>query len=247
MVKMRIRRFYELEYEAREAVNTLSTNLYYAGGDYKKIMITSCHPGEGKSFVAMNMMRTLAQLDMKVVLVDADIRASSIQKMYGLTMESATNERYHGLTSYLAGKSSIEDLLIQTDIPNAYMVLAGNLVNNSLPLINSKRMEKLLEMLTESFDMVIVDTPPVSGIADAVRIASLCDGTLLVVKSGDVRSYEFLAVMHQLKKTGTPIWGTVLNQYDDLRSRDKYYYGGSYYYETENRRGLGKREKREKI
>lgn len=244
MMEMRIRRFRELEYQTKEAINTLCTNLFFAGGDYKKIMITSCHPGEGKSFIAMNLMRSLAKLGMKVVFVDADIRASSLQSTYGILPEAPGTEKYQGLTRYLAGRCTMEETLVKTDIENAWMVLSGKTVNNSLPLLNTPRMKQLLDSLAKRFDIVIVDTPPVGVVIDAAKILSACDGVLFVVESETVRPQELQAALHQIEKTGRPLLGTVLNQFDESKYGRKY---GSYYdayYSSD--KYLPKRERRKK-
>lgn len=223
MISMNITHFEPLEYQANEAINTLCTNLFFAGGDIKKIMITSCHPQEGKSFISMNLLRSLAGLGLNVVLVDADIRASAIQGVYGVEIEMSGSRKYPGLTSYLAGQCTMNEIVGRTNIPNASLVLAGKTVSNSLPLLNSERMKVLLETLSRNYDVVLVDAPPVGEIIDAARIGSLCDGTLFIVQSGGVSHKEMLAAMQQLERTGCPILGTVLNKYDEHRYGSKYY------------------------
>jgi Mrp family chromosome partitioning ATPase len=135
MNQLRISRFATLDYHAKEAINTLCTNLFFTGGDLKKIMITSCRPREGKSFVAMNLMRSLAGLGKKVILVDSDIRASALVGAYGIQ----TRGKQNGLAHYLVGLCDIEDIVCSTNIDNASMVLCGRHVSNSLPLLNSPK------------------------------------------------------------------------------------------------------------
>lgn len=231
MPTFEIKRFGELEYQAKEAINTLCTNLSFAGGDIKKIMITSCHPQEGKSFVSMNLMRGFARLGMRVVLVDADIRASALQRVYGIHIDGVGEDgKYPGLTRYLGGRCSVEEILGRTNIPNASMILAGRTVTNSLPLLNTPRLKHLLDALASQFDVVLVDAPPVGTIIDAAKIATACDGTLFVVESGTVSRSHFQRAYGQIEKTGCSILGTVLNRYDDLEYGGKYYYysGGHY-------------------
>lgn len=229
MVDMKITRFEPLAYHANEALNTLCTNLFFAGGDIKKIMITSCHPQEGKSFVSMNLMRSLAALGMKVVLVDADIRASAIQGVYGVQISTPDGQGYSGLTRYLAGRCQADDIIGKTDIANAWMILSGRNVTSSLPLFNSPRLKNLLDALAKQFDVVIVDAPPVGTIIDAAKIAGACDGTLLVVQSGETSHHELTLAIHQLEKTGCPILGAVLNKFDERKFGGKYYYHKAYY------------------
>ena len=230
MPTFEIKRFNPLDYQAKEAVNTLCTNLSFAGGDIKKIMVTSCHPQEGKSFITMNLMRNFASLGMRVVLVDADIRASALQAVYGIQIDGAgMDAKYPGLAGYLAGRCSLEDVLGRTNIPNAWMILSGRKVINSLPLFNTPRLNSLLDLLATKFDIVLVDAPPVGMIIDAAKIATACDGTLFVVESGTVARSHLQRSLSQIEKTGCSILGTVLNRYDDREYGSKYYYSGGYY------------------
>ncbi|MBE5800738.1 MAG: CpsD/CapB family tyrosine-protein kinase [Clostridiales bacterium] len=227
MVEMDITHFDELEYQAAEAVNTLCANLSFVGSEYRKIMVTSCHPQEGKSFVTMNLMRSLARLGHRVILIDADIRASALQAVYGINVVSASNKKYHGLVGYLVGRSSIDDIVGKTSIPGAYMILAGRTVTNSLPLFNKPRFEHLIETLSQAFDIILIDTPPVGTIIDAAKIAQSSDGILFVVQSGGTSSTEMQAAIHQIEKTGCPIMGYVLNKSPE-RAESKYYYSSGY-------------------
>ncbi len=92
MKQLKITKFPALDYAGNEAFNTLSTNLSFAGASVKKIMITSCHASEGKSYLSMNLMRTLAQRGMKVALVDADLRRSMVNSDYGLKFEDGRSD-----------------------------------------------------------------------------------------------------------------------------------------------------------
>jgi len=235
MPSFEIVNFQSLDYQAKEAINTLCTNLSFAGGDIKKIMVTSTHPQEGKSFVSINLMRSFASLGMRVVLVDADIRASQLQKAYDIRIGNpGVDGRYPGLSRYLAGRCSVEEIIGKTNIPNAWMILAGSTVSNSLPLFNGPRLKNLLNALAERFDIVLVDAPPVGTIIDAAKVATVCDGTLFVVQSNAVSRSHLSSSLRQIEKTGCPVLGTVLNQYDDRVYGNKYYYSGDYYYNRKN-------------
>jgi len=241
MLKMEIGRFGQLDYHAREAVNTLCTNLSLAWGDFKKLMITSCHPEEGKSFIAMNLLRSFAELGQRVVLVDADIRASRLIGTYDIQVEASQGKNVIGLSAYLAGRCSLDDILGITNIPNAWMVLAGKTVINSLSLFASPRFNTLLNDLAAKFDIVLVDAPPIGTIIDPARIAESCDGMLLVIQSGSVVVQELSDVIKQIEKTKCPLLGTVLNMYDNKRYGNKRYYNkygsyGKYYNEDASKR-----------
>lgn len=224
MIRMEIQRFKEPEYAVANAMNTLCTNLSFADG-VKKIMLTSCHPQEGKSYIAMHLMRTMAMnLGLHTILVDADIRASALRGSFGIKITSAVP--YLGLSGYLSGRCEIEDIVGQTNISGADLILSGKTVINSLPLYNSSRMDRLMEQLGSIYDVVIVDAPPVGMIVDAARIAAMCDGTLLVVASGEVRASKLKEAALQIERAGCPIVGYVLNKSRIRMKEDSYYYYG---------------------
>lgn len=224
MVDMEIRRFPTPEYPIANAMNTLCTNLSFADG-VKKILVTSCYPQEGKSYIAMQILRSMATgLGMHAILVDADIRASALRGTYGIKI--AANKAYSGLSGYLSGACGIEDIIGHTNIPGADLILSGKTVINSLPLYNSSHMEQLLNRLTSEYDAVIVDVPPVGTIVDAAKIAALCDGTLFVVGSGGVRARKLKEAVVQIEKSGCPIVGYVLNKVRETEKGSDYYYGG---------------------
>lgn len=230
MIEMTLQRFGELEYQALEAINTLTTNLSFVGGNVKKILITSCHPQEGKSFVSVNLMRTMASLGLRVVLVDADIRASALQGTYDIEIKMPGKEKYKGLTGYLFGHCEIDNILARTNIPGAHMILAGRTVTKSLPLLNTDRLGTLLDELAAQYDVILLDAPPVGAIIDAAKISTLCDGTLFVVQSGADTVTELKESTYQIEKSGCPIIGYVMNKFDEKKHGDRYYYRKPYYY-----------------
>lgn len=243
MNRVSIERFPPLSYACGEAMNTLCTNLSFSGENVRKIMITSCHASEGKSYLSMNIMRMMAQLGKTVVFVDADLRRSMIAPKYGLQFSNP--EHMHGLVHFLAGKVNEDDVIYQTDIMGAYMVPVGREVSNPLPLLNSPRFERLLNDLAQRADYVIVDAPPVGTVIDGAQIAKSCDGTLIAVSYNAVHRQELIDVKEQLEQTGCPILGTVLNmvEYDHYLSR-KYYYKSYYsgYGHNEEASRKGKRQ-----
>ena len=217
----------EMSYAGNEAINTLCTNLTFSGEGFKKIMLTSCHASEGKTYLSLNIVRTLAKLDKKVVLVDCDLRKSVMAKRSLVFGESSTK----GVTHYLAGMVPMDEIVYEvTEVPNLYIVPCGRNVSNSLPLVSSPKLGELLDWLAQQVDYVIVDAPPVGMLIDAAKIATNCDGTLLVVNYNSVRKQELIDAQAQLEQSGCPILGTVINQanFGDYLSR-KYYYSKYYY------------------
>ena len=220
-------------------MNTLCTNLTFSGENVRRIMLTSCHASEGKSFLSLNIVRTLAKLDKKVVLVDCDLRKSMIARKY---LVYGGEGPLKGATHYLAGMATMDEIIYEVvEVPNLYIVPCGRNVSNSLPLVSSPKLGELLNELSREMDYVIVDAPPVGMLIDAAKIASNCDGTLLVVTYNAVRKQELIDAQEQLAQSGCPILGTVINQanFGDYMSRkyyySKYYYSHyNYYYSADN-------------
>ncbi len=227
MSSLTFERFPTLSYAGGEALNTLCTNLSFSGENVKKIMVTSCRAAEGKSFLSMNIMRTMAKFGKTVALVDADLRRSMISSQYGLRFDEPGD--HMGLAHVLAGMADMQNVVYSTNIDGAWMVPVGREVSNPLPLLNSPRMGELLNYLASAVDYVIVDAPPVGTVIDGAEIAKSCDGTLLAVTYNLVRRQELIEVKNQLEQTGCPILGTVLNQVEVDNYLNRKYYYKSYY------------------
>jgi capsular exopolysaccharide synthesis family protein len=225
MNNLRIGHFDPLEYSCSEALNTLCTNLTFAGDDMRKILITSCREGEGKSFMSMNLMRSLASIGKRVVLVDADLRRSALVSQYGIETEG----KPRGLSYYLANMCGIDDLVYKTDIPGAFMVLGGRDAASSLRLLSRPRLPLLLNALAKSFDIVLIDSAPIGVIIDAAEVAKSCDGVLMVVSDKTVTRRELSEAIVQLQNTGATMIGTVLNKVSFESRSSKNYYHRAYY------------------
>lgn len=212
----------EMPYDVNEAMKLLRTNLQFCGRDKKVIMITSSLADEGKSTVALNLCRSLAQLGSRVILLDADMRKSVLADRY------IRGERnLPGLSHLLSARSGLEDVLMETDMENLHIILAGRVPPNPAELLSNARMQKLVEICREEYDYVIVDCPPISLVVDAAIVAPLCDGIVMVVSSGNVPYRLAQSAMDQLQATGCPILGAVLNMVD--QKNEKYYYRKGYY------------------
>ena len=223
----KVTNFPELSYACAEAINTLCTNLTFAGNGIKRIMITSCHASEGKSTISMNVLRTMASLGKRVCLLDMDLRRSLIVQTYGIRFDGGDPK---GSSHYLAGQVGGDDVLYELDIPGAFIVPVTKRVSSSLSLLNSNRLQELIQSLGDYYDYVIVDAPPIGALIDAAQIARFCDGTLLVINYNEVRKKELMDAKAQLDQTGCPILGTVINQARFDSYVDRKYYYKSYYY-----------------
>ena len=221
-------------------MNTLCTNLSYCGPDVRRIMVTSRYASEGKSYVSMNLMRSLAALGRRVVLVDADLRASGIQSDYHLRYST---DRHNGLSEYLSGHCSLEDALYQTNIPGAFMIPAGHEAPNPLQLLDTDAMKKLVDRLGEQFDIVLLDTPPVGVLVDAVALAKFCDGALLVVGYRKGKQQEIGDAVRNIRQTGCKMLGAVLNDVKFRNLSNKYYYYSSERYSGHYSKRYGRKKK----
>ena len=219
-------RFPTLDYTCTESLNTLCTNLTFTGSRYKRIMITSVSGGEGKSFLAIQMMRTLAELGKYVVLVDADMRRSMIEARYRVQYDEGEKL---GITHFLAGKCEIDDILFNTNFKRAFFVPVGYAVSNSLALLNSPRFQLLLDQLSAQVDYVLVDVPPVGLIVDASEIAKSCDGALITVGYNTVRRRDLMDARQQIEKADCTVLGAVLNNVPPNNYNNRKYLGRSLY------------------
>ena len=219
--------FPKLDYASAEALNTLCANLSFAGENVRRIMLTSCQASEGKSYISINAMRTLAGLGKRVALVDADLRRSMLASRYGMQLYS--KRKSQGLSHYLAGMCGIEDVIYSTNIPGAHMVPVGREVTNSLSLLTTPRLTALLDHLAQTFDFVLVDAPPIGMIIDAAEIAKSCDGTLLIVNYNKTRRRDLLEARRQIERAGCRVLGAVLNNVTFDSYINKKYYNKSYY------------------
>jgi capsular exopolysaccharide synthesis family protein len=226
MKSLEITKFDPLDYACNEALNTLCSNITFLGNQVKKIMITSCSASEGKSFLTMNMMRSYAMLGKSVVFVSGDLRRSAVGEKYGIRFFVNSNQ---GITHYLAGLCEMDDIIYKTNIDGAYMIPVGRDVSNSLALLSTPRLNALLNYLESTFDIVLVDAPPVGVLIDAAEISKSCDGSLLVVSYNEVRRRDLIEAKRQLELAGSKVLGVVLNKVSFKSLINKKYYNKSYY------------------
>ena len=212
----------ELPYDVNEAMKLLRTNLQFYGKDKKVILLTSTVADEGKSTVSMNLCTSLAQLGSRVLLIDADMRKSVLASQ---ALQGAKD--LPGLSYLLAARSSLEEVLLATDVQDFHLILAGRVPPNPTELLSNPRMEKLIEICRNEYDYVIVDCPPINLVVDAAIVAPMCDGIIVVVNSGSIPYRMAQNAVRQLEATGTPILGAVLNMVE--KKNDKYYYRKGYY------------------
>ena len=165
----------------------------------------------------MQLWKMIAEVGTPAVLIDCDLRNSEIRRKYGVRI--LRNEKLVGVPHYLAGQAEIEDVIYKTNVPNGYMIPVTSAIANPTILLESPHFAKMLEYCAEHFAYVLVDTPPLGSVADALNIARHCDGSVLVVHGGETPRKMVLNSVQQLKRTDTPLLGVVLNRATWIVSR----------------------------
>lgn len=210
--------------EVEESINRLRVNFGFCGEQYKKIIITSSTPNEGKSLISVNLLRMLGESGKSVILVDADLRNSVLRNRYMISSEDGSG--ILGLSHFLSGQIKLSDVVYKTNMTNAYILPTVNSVANAPLLLQNKKLPEMLDALAQKFDYVLVDTPPLMNVADAGVIASFCDGALLVVRSGTTSRRLIRSSMNEIARANCKLLGVVLNRVE--KKNNPYYYGYSY-------------------
>lgn len=206
--------------KAEEYYNALCTNIQLSGDKLKVISVTSVNPGEGKTTTSVNIARSFARAGYKTLLIDGDTRNSVISGVF------KSREKITGLTEFLSGTADLSYGLCDTNIENLFVVQSGSVSPNPTALLQSKNFNDMIETLRKYFDYIIVDTPPVGIVIDAVIITQKCDASILVTATGEANKRDVQKAKQQLEQTGKLFLGVVLNKLDI--SVDKYGVYASY-------------------
>lgn len=207
-----------------EAYRSLRTALQFSTehGAPRTLLVTSSKPSEGKSTAAISVAANFGQLGYKVLLIDADMRNPSMHRVLMLDNDK-------GLSSYLSGAAEVSAVISYTHIDGVVAMPTGPLPPNPAELLSGPRMKELLDGVLEAYDMVIVDGPPVMGLADALIIGSMVEGVLFAVEAMKTRRNMVLDALKRLEFARCRILGIVLNKFDARRVGYGYGYGyGSY-------------------
>jgi len=212
-----------------ESFRALRTNLdfYVRGGHKKIIMVTSCLENEGKTFVAMNLAMSYAQLGRKTILVDFDLRKPE-------TYFYEHEKTKEGLSSYMINKINLEDIINKSPHEKLDYILSGILPPNPVELIALKKTEELLIKLKEDYEIIVLDTTPLAQVTDAYLLVDHAELKILVIRQRQTLKNVFSLVMKdlQLKKVGNIC--IVMN--DNMSYHDQYGYGYGYYTQGKSRK-----------
>jgi capsular exopolysaccharide synthesis family protein len=203
-----------------EAYRSLCTALQFSTDDGlpKSLLITSSLPAEGKSVTAYAIARHFANMGLRVLLVDADMRNPSLHKKFGV-------DNSLGLSNYLTGELTPPQVFQATDIAKLTFMATGPLPPNAADLLAGPRLLSLLSVGMEMFDLIILDSPPVMGLADAPLLSNAAAATVLVVGAGQSRSGQIRGSLKRLQFARGPVIGTVMTKLDSRNVAYGYGYG----------------------
>jgi capsular exopolysaccharide synthesis family protein len=208
-----------------EAFRALRTSLLLSQAEHppQVILVTSALPREGKTTAAVNLAVTLAQLGDRTLLMDSDLRKPGVRRALNLTIGKEA-----GLSSYLAGVSTLDEVLIpHPTISNLTALTTGPVPPSPADLLSSHKMREAIAEVRRRFKFVVIDSPPVMAATDAVILSALTDGVLLVVRSGETPKEAFTRTRDLLAAVKCRLLGVVLNAVDS--SAPDYYYSYRYY------------------
>ncbi len=206
-----------------EAFRTLRTNLLFAQDHeaLRCVVVSSAVPGEGKTTTASNLAVTYAQQGLRVLLVDCDLRKPRVGELFGM-------DRKPGMTELVLGHATLEEAARPYDpIEGLYILPSGTLPPNPTELLGGARTRDVLRTLRDHFDMVILDTPPLAGGADAAILGASVDGVIMVVRAGETELEAARQAARQLHTVGATLIGAVMNDPDGEVEK----YGSYYHYE----------------
>lgn len=209
-----------------ETLRTIRTNiLFRTGGAQKKhrrLLITSAAPREGKTFISANLSAIMAMAGSRVLLIDSDLRRPYIHKIFDV-------ENAYGLSNALAGQLEPEDAVRPSHVPDLWLMLAGPHPPNPAELLESGKMEEVLEQLRD-YDVIVLDSPPVNAVTDPLILSTMTDGVIFVVETNQTKRALVRNARTRLVEMKANIIGAVVNKLDVRRSGYGYYY--YYYYEN---------------
>jgi len=208
-----------------ESCRAIRTNLLFmsASKSIKKILITSASPQEGKTTVATNLAIVMAQAGSRILLVDTDMRRPRLHQSFGIKPQ-------RGISTMVLGESKLQDSVFHSKVENLDILMCGPTPPNPAELILTQSFAEIVDKLSEEYDHVIFDSPPVGVVTDAAILSKMVDGTVLIIKSMKTTKDAAKHAIGILNDIGSTILGTVLNDLDPFNKK----YGKSYYYYYQN-------------
>lgn len=207
-----------------EAFRSLRTNLQFSGIDtpLKTVLVTSASPSDGKSSIVANLATVIAQSEKNVVVMDADMRRPTLHKLFKLSNRIGLSDYFIRTPEKMTG------VVKKTRVNGLNIITSGSLPPNPSELLSSSKMQDVLSLLEKHFDMVLLDSPPLLAVTDALILAKSVNGVLLVVDPKKTKRGAIRQAIEQLQRLDTRLLGVVLNNIKVKRS--SYYYNRDYYY-----------------
>lgn len=205
-----------------EAIRTLRTNIQFSDVDdnLKKIVISSAFPSEGKTTISYELGKSFAQTNSKVLLMECDLRNPRIGEVSKLSHDV-------GITNILLKKAELSEAVIMSEgNPNLHYLMSGPIPPNPAELLSSKAFSDLISFLEKKYDYIIFDTPPIGLVTDAAILATMVDGVILVVKSGETKKEDVKNAIESFERVNGKVIGAVLTHVKMQRSA----YNSSYYH-----------------
>lgn len=208
---------------AIESLRSMRTAIHFALSSARNNLITISGPAPevGKSFISANLATILAQSDKRVLIIDADLRRGYLHKYFNL-------ETQPGLTELLNGQQSLDTVIRPTEVPGLSMISRGKSPANPSELLSSNQFKNLLEQMSEKFDHVIIDTPPVLAVTDGIIISQYTGVNLVIARYAKTQMKELELTLNRFEQAGVKVNGFILN--DIQRSSAGYGYGYNYAY-----------------
>lgn len=203
-----------------EAFRTLRTNIQFSSIDSKlsSIVVTSSKPDEGKSTVIQNLAISMALTNTRVLLIDADLRKPTLHKFFNIGNNN-------GLTNILMNQDEEEKIVhMIPEVQGLHVITSGPIPPNPSELLSSQKMAAFLKRITEKYDLVLIDSPPVGIVTDAAILSTMVDGTLLVCRQGETNIPELVQAKENLEKVNANILGVVLNRVKRTGKKHDYQY-----------------------
>jgi polysaccharide biosynthesis transport protein len=206
--------------QAAECCRSIRTNILFSAADrpMKTITVSSPRPREGKTTSTIYMGTIMAQSGQRVLLVDTDLRRPRLHKSLGVS-------KNRGLTNLILGDAAVDDVIKTTDIPNLFVLPCGPQPPNPAELLLTNRFKQVLAELESKFDRILLDSPPVLAVTDAVVLSRLSSGVMLIAQAGKTLLDDVSYSARQFRDVDAPILGVILNDMDISDRR----YGGYYY------------------
>jgi capsular exopolysaccharide synthesis family protein len=207
-----------------EAARAVRTNLLFMSPDrpFRKLLVTSAAPSEGKTTVASSLAIALAQGGQRVCIIDCDLRRPRLHRVFGRSGDG-------GITNVLVSEASLDEVIKPTAVDGLWSIPAGPIPPNPADMLHSDRFKRMLNELGERFDRVVIDSPPVAAVTDAAILSTVVDGVLFVIRAFSTNKELAQRGLRALQDVDARIAGVVLNAVNPRKDEYSYYYRYHYY------------------